>query len=146
MAAQQTTILIVEDEPTTREVMTRYLEQAGFATRWASSGEEALHILREEGSGIDWLFTDVNLPGCIDGWAVGAEFHLSYPLRPVIYTSACAPGSRSYIGGGEYVPKPYSPARIVKVIQQFTAQDVSCDLRTPAERLSDLLRRDREVA
>ena len=80
----RTTILVVEDEPITREILVRYLEWMGFVTRSCSTGEEALSIVRADGAGIDWLLTDINLPGCIDGWVVGAEFHLRFPLRPVI--------------------------------------------------------------
>jgi len=93
MAPTKTRILVVEDEPVTREIVTRYLQGAGFDTLSALSGEEALEILRSNGPAIDWLLTDINLPGCIDGWIVGAEFHLSYPLRPVVYASAFAPRS-----------------------------------------------------
>src|SRR5215211_4094807 len=75
----RTPILVVEDEPITREILVRYLERTGFVTHSCSTGEEALSILRPDGAGIDWLLTDINLPGCIDGWVVGAEFHLMYP-------------------------------------------------------------------
>jgi CheY-like chemotaxis protein len=137
--AQQTTILIVEDEPITREILVRYLEWAGIMTRSCSTGEEALGIF-QSGAEIDWLLTDINLPSCIDGWVVGAEFHLRYPLRPVIYASACAPTLKSNMAGGVYIPKPFSPAKIVELIQQLAAQEETRDCRPPAHRLADLLR------
>src|SRR5215212_2520285 len=142
----QTTILVVEDEPITREILVRYLERTGFVAPSCSTGEEALSILRTGGAGVDWLLTDINLPGCIDGWVVGAEFHLRFPLRPVIYTSACAPTLKSNMAGGMYVPKPFSPAKIVEVIQQLTDLDQTRDLRTPADRLTELLRVNPKVA
>jgi CheY-like chemotaxis protein len=123
MAPTKTRILVVEDEPVTREIVTRYLQGAGFDTLSALSGEEALEILRSNGPAIDWLLTDINLPGCIDGWIVGAEFHLSYPLRSVVYASAFAPRSRAPTAGGVYVPKPYSPAAIVDLLRRLAAQD-----------------------
>jgi two-component system, OmpR family, response regulator len=142
----RTTILVVEDEPITREILVRYFERTGFLTLSCSTGEEALSMLRTDGAGIDWLLTDINLPGCIDGWVVGAEFHLRYPLRPVIYASACAPTLKSNMAGGVYVPKPYSPAKIVEIIKQMTAQDEPRDCHTPADRLADLLRDNRNMA
>jgi hypothetical protein len=96
-------------------------------------------MVTADGAGIDWLLTDINRPGCIKGWVVGAEFHLMYPLRHVIYTSTCAPALKSNMAGGVYVPKPFSPAKIVEVVQQLTDQDAR-DLRTPAARLAELLR------
>ena len=143
--ARQTTILVVEDEPITREILVRYLERAGIVTRSCSTGEEALGIFQSRAE-IDWLLTDINLPGCIDGWVVGAEFHFRYPLRPVIYASACAPTLKSNMAGGVYVPKPFSPATIVELIQQLAAQDETQDRRLPADRLTDLLRVSPTVA
>ena len=140
------TILVVEDEPITREILVRYLERSGFVIRSCSTGDEALSIVRTDGASIDWLLTDINLPGRIDGWVVGAEFHLMYPLRPVIYTSACAPTLKSNMAGGVYVPKPFSPAKIVEIIEQLTDQDETRDLRTPADRLAELLRVSPKVA
>src|SRR5215204_2112451 len=83
-------ILIVEDEEITRTITVRYFEVAGLLVHAAESGEEALAILRSHGAGIDWLFTDICLPGVISGWIVGAEFNLNHPLRPVIYATASA--------------------------------------------------------
>ena len=137
-AGQPTTILVVEDEPITCEILVRFMEAAGFRTRSCATGEEALGILQTEGASIDWLITDIRLPGTVSGWVVGAEFHLSYPLRPVIYASAREPTKR-YTAGGVYISKPCRPAKIVELIRQLTAQDTTCDHRTPADRLSELL-------
>jgi CheY-like chemotaxis protein len=137
---QQTTILLVEDEPITRDILVRYMEQKGLVTRSCSNGEDALSIIRTHGAGFDWLLTDINLPGRIDGWAVGAEFHLRFPLGPVIYASTCAPILKSDMAGGVYVPKPFSPAKIVEVIQQLRTRDETRDFPTPALPLADLLR------
>jgi two-component system, OmpR family, response regulator len=142
---QQTTILLVEDEPITRDILVRYMEQKGLVTRSCSNGEDALSIIRTHGAGFDWLLTDINLPGRIDGWAVGAAFHLRFPLGPVIYASTCAPTLRSNMAGGVYVPKPFSPAKIVEVIQQQTMRNETRDSRTPAVQLADLLRVRREA-
>ena len=132
-------VLIVEDEPITRDILVRSMETAGFRTRSCATGEEALGILQAEGAGIDWLLTDISLPGTVSGWVVGAEFHLSYPLRPVIYASAREPTKR-YTAGGVYVSKPCSPGKIVELIRELTAQNTTRDHRTPADRLSELLR------
>jgi CheY-like chemotaxis protein len=146
MSAQSRTILVVEDEPITQEIVVRYLERAGYSVIAASCGEDALQVLREEGGAIDWLLTDIHLPGVIDGWVVGAEFHLSYPLRPVIYTSAFSPGASPCLAGGVYLPKPYSPAMVADVIGRLSSQDLTRDFRTPADRLQELLDRYQRAA
>jgi two-component system, OmpR family, response regulator len=125
MAVKGISILLVEDEPLTQEVTTHYLQHAGFTVHCAATGEEALAILRQEGGAIDWLLTDINLPGSIDGWIVGAEFHLSHPLRPVVYTSAFAPHQQAHPAGGVFVSKPYSPAAVVELLGRLAAKDTS---------------------
>ena len=135
---RQVTVLIVEDELITRDILARSMEAAGFRTRSCATGEEALGILQAEGADIDWLLTDISLPGPVSGWVVGAEFHLSYPLRPVIYASAREPRKR-YTAGGVYVSKPCSPAKIIELIRQLTVQNSPRDHRTTADRLSELL-------
>jgi two-component system, OmpR family, response regulator len=142
----QTTILVVEDEPVTLEILVRYLERAGFVTRSCSTGEEALSILRTDGVRIDWLLTDIHLPGCIDGWVVGAEFHLRHPLRPVIYVSSFAPTLKSSMEAAVYVAKPYSPAEIAALIQQLTPHGEARDRGTPAGRRLNLLHGSPKVA
>ncbi len=112
------TILIVEDEPVTQEILANYLAREGFAALVASTGEEALSILRRAGAAVDWLFTDINLPGCVDGWIVGSEFHLGYPRRPVVYTSSFAT-SMARRPDAVFVTKPYSPAEVVAIFKQL---------------------------
>jgi hypothetical protein len=57
----------------------------------------------------------------------------------VIYASTCAPILKSDMAGGVFVPKPFSPAKIVEVIQQLKARDETRGSRTRAVQLADLL-------
>ena len=59
--------LLVEDELLVREVAAEDLGDAGFDVVAASDGDEALGILREK-TDFDLLFTDIRMPGNIDGW------------------------------------------------------------------------------
>jgi two-component system, OmpR family, response regulator len=123
-------ILIVEDEPITRAVVTRFFQAAGLKVHAAESGEEALALLREHGPGIDWLFTDICLPGAISGWIVGAEFNLNHPLRPVIYATASAEQALAQAHGSVFIEKPYKPEDVYAVFE---------DLAAKAAAMSDLL-------
>jgi hypothetical protein len=104
MAAKRISILIVEDEPLTQEVTTHYLERAGFTVHCAATGESALAILRQEGGAVDWLLTDLNLPGSIDGWIVGAVFHCGRPRHPCprAYSHPCAEKQRHLTQRGRW--------------------------------------------
>lgn len=112
-------ILIVEDDPITRSIVTRYFEVAGLHVHAAESGEEALAILRAHGPAIDWLFTDICLSGGISGWIVGAEFNLNHPLRPVIYATASAQQALAQAAGSVFIQKPYSPDDVFRVFRDL---------------------------
>ena len=79
-----TTILVVEDEAVVRDLLVAELQDVGYRVVPVEAGEEALAILRERTHEIDWLFTDIRLPGVIDGWRVADEFRLNHPFRPVV--------------------------------------------------------------
>lgn len=139
LSSDQRSILIVEDEEITRTIMVRYFEVAGLTVHAAETGEEALSILRTHGPAIDWLFTDICLPGAISGWIVGAEFNLNHPLRPVIYATASAEQASAQAAGSVFIHKPYSPKDVFEVFQ---------DLESRAAAISDLFRSyfDRQAA
>ena len=108
------TVLFVEDEPELRDVIAFELEHAGFRVLTAGTGEEALEILRDRPGGIDWLFTDIRLPGLIDGWRVADEFRFTYPLRPVVFaTGAIRERPRDMIDS-LFLRKPYRACEVVE--------------------------------
>ena len=80
-------VLIVEDSYLLLEIVASLCETHGIRVIEASTGEAALTVLRERGGAIDWLFTDIHLPGLIDGWTVAHAFRAIHPDRPVVYTS-----------------------------------------------------------
>jgi CheY-like chemotaxis protein len=61
-----TIVLIVEDEPLLRELAVEVVEDAGFAALEAGDAEQAVALL-ETRSDIAVLFTDINMPGSLDG-------------------------------------------------------------------------------
>ncbi len=63
-------VLIVEDSYLLLEIIASLCETHGIRVIEASTGEAALTVLRDRGDAIDWLFTDIHLPGLIDGWTV----------------------------------------------------------------------------
>ena len=116
------TIFIVDDEPTLRDVVRRYLERDGYAVLEAETGPEALDILADEK--VDLILLDIMLPG-IDGFSLMRSLRdqSNYgPLRvdgnvPVIMlTSRGAETDRILgfeLGVDDYVIKPFSPRELV---------------------------------
>ncbi|MCJ2010258.1 response regulator [Methylobacterium sp. E-041] len=117
-------VLIVEDSYLLLEIVASLCETQGIRVIEASSGEAALTILRERGRTIDWLFTDIRLPGLIDGWSVAEAFRAMHPDRPVVYTST-APGlPPRAVRGGLYLRKPFQIRDIEQVVRMM-AQGVT---------------------
>jgi CheY-like chemotaxis protein len=111
-------VLLVEDEPLVRDVVAEALADQGFTVETATNAVEALHRLCT-GSPIDILFTDVVLPGDMDGATLARRARELMPHLPVIYTS----GRRQAINGLEpvegamFVPKPYDFLNLGRLVQ-----------------------------
>ena len=84
--------------------------------RGLETGEAALTILRDRGAAIDWLFTDIHLPGLIDGWTVAHAFRAIHPDRPVVYTSTDANG-RIGVPGGLFLRKPFQVQEVNRLVR-----------------------------
>lgn len=119
MNAVERTVLVVDDEPTIVDVVSRYLQRAGYRTRQAYAGPEAVTIARA--CNPDLIVLDVMLPG-FDGYEVMRR--LSEDDRdgaaaryPVILLTARGEQSDRIVGlrrgADDYVVKPFSPAEIV---------------------------------
>jgi CheY-like chemotaxis protein len=112
-AAAGTRILVVEDDALLRGLYQKALQRAGYQVLTAATGEKALHILRESGERIDWLFTDIRLPGQVNGWVVGSEFSLNHPLRPVVYGSGYEPEATRQVANSIFLRKPVNLGELV---------------------------------
>lgn len=113
-------ILIVEDEPALRFLVTTALEDdGGFHLLVAESADEALEIIAQT-DGIDCVFTDVRMPGKYDGIDLANEILAVHPAIKVIITSGNNyPGPP--LAGVPFVPKPYDLAGIPKTIRNAMA-------------------------
>src|SRR3990170_1947803 len=99
--------LLVEDEVLVREMAAEDLGEIGFAVTAASDGDEALAILRE-GAGFDLLFTDIRMPGSVDGWELAREAKKLIPGLRVIYATGLGDAGDGLDDGECYVRKPYN--------------------------------------
>lgn len=110
-------ILVVDDEPTITEVVSRYLERAGYAVRVAGDGPEALRLAAE--SRPDLVVLDLMLPG-MDGLEVMRRIREpangGRRVSVILLTAKGDPGDRILglrLGADDYVAKPFSPAELV---------------------------------
>jgi DNA-binding response OmpR family regulator len=107
-----TTVLVVDDEHTIREVVVRYLEREGYRTLEAADGNRARELL--EGDSPDLVVLDLMLPGT-DGLEL-CRWIRSRSQLPVIMLTARGEESDRIVGlelgADDYVTKPFSPREL----------------------------------
>jgi DNA-binding response OmpR family regulator len=107
-------VLVVDDEPTIGEVVSRYLQRAGYETRVAEDGLEALDAVAERAP--DLIVLDLMLPG-LDGLEVMRRVRAEDRTSAIILLTAKGEESDRIIGlrlgADDYVVKPFSPAELV---------------------------------
>jgi CheY-like chemotaxis protein len=116
MPSERLRVLLVEDDPTTREITMTALRKAGLDVQEARSGEEALHWLMDPP---DVLFTDIRLPGGIDGWQIAERFRAIEPKLPVIYATAYRK-TQAPVSGSLFFRKPYKAQQVLLAIRAMT--------------------------
>jgi PAS domain S-box-containing protein len=120
------TILVVEDDPFVRGYAVATLESLGYKTRLAANGPEALTRLNGD-EAIDLLFTDIVMPGGLNGWDLAQQ---AFALRPgikVLFTSGYALDTLIANGralkGLTILLKPYHKADLAWRVRQALAQE-----------------------
>jgi DNA-binding response OmpR family regulator len=108
-------VLVVDDEPTIAEVVARYLERAGYRTRIASDGAQALELVASQRP--DLVVLDLMLPG-IDGLEVMRRLRQADGERIglILLTAKGEESDRVIglrLGADDYVVKPFSPVELV---------------------------------
>jgi CheY-like chemotaxis protein len=114
-------MLIVEDDALVRLSGVGIFIDAGFRMIEAVNGDEALASL-EANSDVRLLFTDVDMPGMIDGLALARQVHDRWPHIGIIVASGkSAPQTCELPAGVRFHRKPYSPAAVVMHARELTA-------------------------
>lgn len=131
-------ILIVDDESNIREVLTHYLEAAGFTTIEAADGATALRLAAV--SPPDLVVLDVMLPG-IDGMEVCRHLRAESAIPILMLTAKTEEDDKLAgfnLGADDYVTKPFSPREVVVRVQALLRRVEA--LTIPAMVLDDTLR------
>jgi len=112
-------VLVVGDDPETRERVGEAVERAGFEPALAATGEQGLLLLRKWPRRIGWLYTEAELPGLVDGWILADEFHQAHPSRPVLY--GVLPHVKCQLHErGIALTTPVSPQRVAEVLLRLS--------------------------
>ena len=119
------TILVVEDEVLIRLVIADYLRDCGYKVHEAVSGEEAIAILQAPEVSIDVVFSDVEMPGSMDGFALARWVRANKPGMEVILTSGIersADIAGTLCEAGPLMKKPYHTQAVVDRIKELAAK------------------------
>src|SRR4051794_39708042 len=120
-AAKSGTILLVEDETSVRNLVTRFLTLNGFKVLAAESGHAALPVWAEHHKEIDLLLTDVVMPGGMSGRDLAEKLQTEQPTLKVLFTSGYNVELLNAEGtlqeGIHFVQKPYRPEQLLTAIR-----------------------------
>lgn len=115
------TILVVDDEKELLDLAKRYLGTQGYTVLTASSAAEALCQL-EQHPAVDLLFTDILMPGGMDGYELGREAISRYPSLKLLFTSGFTkPDTRmqTQFPASQLLNKPYTAAALFHKLHQL---------------------------
>ena len=111
-------VLVVEDEPLVRMSAADALADSGIMAWEAADAAEALHVL-EKHPAIGLVFTDVNMPGEMDGLGLAHEVHQRRPDVGLIVTSGAVSVANDELpDSGTFLPKPYPTERLVTIVAE----------------------------
>ena len=101
------TVLVVEDEFLIRSHAMDVIEEVGDIAVSAANADAALQILSHR-SDIDVVFTDINMPGTMDGLQLAHEIHNRWPsIRLILTSGKTEPKDEEMSGDGRFIRKPY---------------------------------------
>jgi CheY-like chemotaxis protein len=129
-------VLVVEDDDTVRQAAVEALRDLGYQVLEAPDAMEAVGLLADRG-GIDLLFTDVGLPGGVDGRALADAAHNINPALKVLFTTGYNSDSEHWPGApdGEpqFLAKPFSLQQLeakVRAVLDAPVADHAVPVRT----------------
>ncbi|WP_320197477.1 response regulator [Agrobacterium sp. rho-13.3] len=121
MAHNGITVLVVEDEILIRMDITTFLEDEGFTVHEAADADEAIAILNRNPD-IKVMFTDVDMPGTMDGLKLAAAVRDRWPPVQIIVTSGHQQLSDDLLPvQGRFFSKPYDRSRVINAIREMVA-------------------------
>lgn len=112
------TVLVVEDEMMVRMPIAEYLRDCGYTVLEAADASEAIATIKAEGP-VNLVFSDIRMPGKMDGFGLAEWFQSHYPSVPILLTSGYN-GGRDLrfdpVSRTRFIEKPYSQTQVARQI------------------------------
>jgi two-component system, cell cycle response regulator CpdR len=111
--------LVVDDEPSVRNYIRAVLRSDGFQTIEAEDGVQALELMRQLGTGVDLLVSDIKMPK-MDGITLACSVRAEFPAIPLILVSGHAEIEQVERPDSdfEFVQKPFLPATLLSKVNK----------------------------
>jgi CheY-like chemotaxis protein len=117
VSGKRPVVLVVEDEILIRMNAAEMVEEAGFEAIAAGDADEAIRLL-ESRNDIRAVFTDVHMPGSMDGLRLARVIKNRWPPVALIVTSGQTAGLESDLpSGGKILPKPYEQVQVESMLR-----------------------------
>ena len=115
-------VLVAEDDESLLSALAAFLRRRGFSVVETRTAAEAIAVLRSEAA-VDVVFSDVNMPGGMDGFGLAHWVRLHRPEIPVMLTSGKTRNVAQATAGGDdgvvsFLPKPYEPSHVERTIRR----------------------------
>jgi len=113
---QRPRVLVVDDNPDVAQVTSSLFEQMGYETSLRDSAESALQFLAQ-GRKADLVFSDIVMPGGIDGIGLANEIRVRYPGLPIILSTGYTDSAQKVPDGLHVLRKPFDTDALTRVIE-----------------------------
>ncbi|MDD6373717.1 MAG: response regulator transcription factor [Bifidobacteriaceae bacterium] len=135
----EATIVVVDDEPSIRDLLSTSLHFSGFEVQTAASGSEAIEVI--EKTKPDLIVLDIMLPD-IDGFSVTRRIRQEGIVAPVLFLTARDDTQDKVmgltVGGDDYVTKPFSLEEVIARIRAILRRTKEEAVDDPVIRVGDL--------
>ena len=117
-------VILAEDEGLIRMMMADELGDRGFEVLQAANAEEAIELLGIHGAAVQALFTDIHMPGSVDGLGLAKHTHQHFPKVALVLASGHSnPSPQELPPGSRFFPKPYDIDKVIQHLQSVTVAD-----------------------
>jgi DNA-binding NtrC family response regulator len=117
--SQRPTVLVVDDSADVAEVTSSLFEHLGYDTVYQDSADAALKLLAD-GTKVDLVFSDIVMPGTIDGVGLASEIRSRYPRLPVILTTGYSDAAQAAPSDLKILRKPFDTDALRSFIRDMT--------------------------
>lgn len=115
---QTGTVLLVEDNPDVASASAGLLEQLGYTVRWVPNADAALEAVEQDG--IDLVFSDIVMPGRMDGLALARIIKQKHPGLPILLATGYSQAAQDVRFDFPILRKPYQMHELSQALAALT--------------------------